>query len=89
MKKIGELEFPENADESKVWVKTSRHVALHMKVMCVAHTRIEGAWRAYCAPVPGEYHEHELEPVFEWGETIPEKIALAIFPLFTGIPYAK
>jgi len=66
---------------------TIRH-ALAMQVLCVAHTRVEGCWSAYCDAVPGWDHALEQEAVLQRGEKLEEKVALAIFPQFTGIPYA-
>ncbi len=89
MKTLSDIEFPETPEEAEGWSHIVRRLPLHMKVLCVAHTRIEGTWRAYCAPVPGERHEDEMQFVFDWGEAIPERIALAMFPDFKGIPYAR
>jgi len=62
--------------------------ALSQKVLCVAHTRKEGMWCAYCDAVPGYNHENESELVFQHGDRLPIRIAEVIFPQFRGVPYA-
>lgn len=62
--------------------------ALDRKVLVVAIKRVEGFWCAYIGSVPGESHELELQDVRDRGNKLDEKIALAIFPHFKGIPYA-
>ena len=64
--------------------------ALHQKVLCVAVTRVEGAWCAYIKNVPGGRHTDETADVKAHGDKLPENIALAIFPQFKdgGLPYA-
>ena len=65
------------------------HKALFQYVLCVAHTRIEGTWCAYCRNVPGQDHAGEAWYVLKTGDKLAEEIALAIFPRFKGIPYAR
>ena len=62
--------------------------ALDSTVIVVAVKRISGEWCAYIKGVPGECHEKELQTVKNWGAKLPEKIALACFPRFKGVPYA-
>lgn len=88
MKKLGKYQFPETLEEAKEWSHTSCRHMLHRQVMCIARTRIEGKWSAYCFPVPGINHDYE-EYLWETeGDKLPKKIALALFPYFEGIPYA-
>lgn len=85
---IGRCSFPESSQEAASWEEISITRALHRQVLCFAHTRVEGAWCAYCFPVPGRFHEQES---FLWeteGDKMPEAVALAMFPEFEGIPYA-
>jgi len=91
MKILGEIkaEFPENSSEAHDWKALTSKYALDRLVMAVAHTRIEGAWCAYIHPVAGINHEQEWQSVLYHGSKLPEHIALAIFPRFTGIPYAN
>ena len=89
MKTLSDIEFPETPEEAKEWSHTVRRVALHMNVLVVAHTRIEGAWCAYCRPVPGYNHDQEWEGVLNDGTKLSENYARALFPDFAGIPYAR
>lgn len=61
--------------------------ALDARVLCVAVKRVDG-WCAYIGAVPGQSHERELDDVKSFGNKLPEKVALAIFPQFKGVPYA-
>jgi hypothetical protein len=88
MKTIGQFEFPESQQEGDDWVPAIRIVALHAKVLCRANTRIEGAWCAYCFPVPGLNHAHEEHLWKSEGAKLPEKWARALFPVFDELPYA-
>lgn len=95
MKSIGKhgLAFPETPDEAKEWEtepqpRYEQKSALATKVLCVAHTRIEGAWSAFIDAVPGINHSNEMEAVFRHGTKLPEEIARLLFPLFEGVPYA-
>lgn len=89
MRQIGNFYFPESKEEAKQWKHVVRIHALHQNVLCVAHTRIEGTWCAYCGPVLGIRHSEEHQDVLEHGDKLSEKIALAIFLDFEGIPYAR
>jgi len=62
--------------------------ALDTTVLVVAVKRIPGEWCAYIKGVPGENHEKELPIVKSYGAKLSEKVALAIFPMYEGIPYA-
>jgi hypothetical protein len=81
--------FPQTPEQARGWQAHVRCRALHARVLCVARTRIEGAWAAYCAPVPGMNHVAEMEPVLESGNKMPEDVARAMFPAFKGVPYAR
>ena len=81
--------FPETPEEADVWKPEVRVIALGRRVLVVANTRQEGMWCAYCAAVTGMNHEHEFEEVRRHGDKLEEKLALAIFPSFEGVPYAK
>ena len=91
MKTIGKFQFPEagNREEVDAWKKTFRVRALHHQILCVACTRIEGMWKAYIGPVPGNNHDTEWGTVFGEGSTLPVNVARALFPDFEGIPYAS
>jgi len=90
MKALGHnrIEFPETAEERQEWVPYARYTALHRNVLVYAHTREEGAWCAYVFPVPGIRHRDELYLWEREGEKLPSAVAQALFPDFTGIPYA-
>lgn len=62
--------------------------ALDVKVLVVAVKRVPGEWCAYIKDTPGDNHEAELERVKAWGSKLSEKVALAIFPMYEGTPYA-
>ncbi len=79
--------FPENASEK--WEPTVRMIALHSKVLCVARTRVERAWSAYCFPVPGINHEEEIYLWRELGSKLFEYHARVLFPQFADLPYAR
>ena len=81
--------FPKTPDEAKQWTPYVRHTALAMRVITVAQQRIEGAWRAYIDAVPGQNHQLEFDAVLRNGEPLPEDVALALFPEFEGVPYAR
>ena len=93
-KALGKYEFvfPETPEEAKTW-KEDGYVKVHRvparRVMAVAHTRIEGAWCAYIDAVPGMNHDNEWQEVLKTGDKLSEKVALAMFPMFEGIPYAQ
>jgi len=81
--------FPENSDESKGWEPKIQIRALASTVLVVATTRIEGTWKAYCDSVPGRSHKHEYQAVLDHGNAVPERVAVAMFPQFASIPYAR
>lgn len=89
MKVIGYHNFPETAEEAREWQEVKKWRALHSRVMCFAHTRVEGMWVAYCFPVPGNNHGVEWNRWEEFGEKLDQSIAVAVFPEFKGIPYAR
>ena len=88
MKEIGRWNFPETPEEAKTWKPVETHHALAMRVLAVAHTRVEGTWCAYIDAVDGHNHDFETEDVFHNGEKLTEKVALALFPMFENVPYA-
>ena len=90
MKTIGKLvdHFPETPDECQTWKPITVRSALAMEVLAVAHTRIEGAWCAYIDAVPGQDHAIETKPVLSHGNKLGETVALVLFPMFDGVPYA-
>lgn len=71
------------------YIPVLRIHALHRNVIVLAASRIEGTWKAYCAPVAGVDHEKEYIHVHEHGVDVGGNIARAIFPQFKGVPYAK
>ncbi len=89
MRTIAQLEFPENHTESTMWKAKVFRSAIHHKILVVGHTRIEGKWSAYVAPVPGRNHDNEWKEVLRTGSKLLEAIARAIFPELSELPYAK
>ena len=81
--------FPRNMRESQKFEPVIFHKALNVNVLAVARTRIEGAWGAYIAAVPGLRHEDERAAVLGYGAKLREPVARAIFPMFKGVPYAR
>ena len=82
--------FPKSVLEANGWKAHIRYMALgDSRVMVVAVTRIECAWRCYIGAVPGQNHDDEWQEVRDQGGTLPEAVALAIFPEFKGVPYAR
>ena len=79
--------FPKTHHEAVGWVPLHTYCALHQFVICAATTRIEGAWSAYCMNVPGCNHRLEYPEVLKYGDKLPEKVALALFPQFEGVFY--
>ena len=90
MKWIGPYDFPETAEEIGTWAPTIHLMALHMQVLTVAITRIEGTWTAYGGPVPGLDHNLEYEDVLKHGSNVSEDVARALFEGhgFEDVPYA-
>lgn len=68
---------------------TVRRRALASRVLVVAHTRVEGSWRAYCDAVNGIDHDMEMEGVLRFGDDIGEDLARFMFPEFADLPYAS
>lgn len=81
--------FPQTVEQAQSWVPHRTRCALASRVLAVARTRREGAWNAYVDAVPGVNHDHEEGAVFDYGDKLDERLALAIFPRFEGIPYAR
>ena len=86
---VNEIVFPDDMGEAKRWRPTTRYRALHTQILAVAKSRVEGRWSAYIAPVPGMHHDEEYEDVLKHGTKLSESIALAMFPYFEGVPYAR
>ena len=80
--------FPKSTEEAQKWKPIIDKRGLSMCVLCVANTRIEGMWSAYCDAVPGDCHKLEYDAVLANGAKLPEAIARAIFPRFKDVPYA-
>lgn len=89
MKTIDGYKFPETPAEAADWTPDVRVVALDRTVLAVARTRVEGAWGAYIAAVPGLNHDDEFDAVLREGGKLHEPIAMAIFPTFAAIPWAR
>ena len=66
-----------------------RRRALAMRVLAVAQTRIEGAWKAYVDAVPGIRHVDEISGVLQNGTELREEMARLLFPEFDDVPYAR
>lgn len=85
------FKFPETsveAQDTSAWQRKYLH-ALGLRVLCVAHTRLEKTWSAYCDAVPGKDHDLEAEEVFRTGAKLQEHVACVLFPEFAALPYAK
>ena len=80
--------FPETEAEFIDWRYETRRVMLHREVMCLAKTRAEGKWCAYCFPVPGVNHDKEEYLWLDKGCKMAEKVARLLFPQFEDIKYA-
>ena len=80
--------FPRTPEQAKEWKPIVHRAALHYQVLCVATTRIEGMWSAYCAPVPGANHDNEMDEVLRLGSKLREDVARVMFQRFKGVPYA-
>jgi hypothetical protein len=89
MKAIGNYEFPETLDEAYGWQAVTSYTAIHMRVLLVARTRVEGSWAAYCVPVPGHNHDEEQHLWRNEGVKLVESLARVAFPQFEDVPYAK
>lgn len=84
-----EAHFPKSPEDAALWQPLRFHSALHQRVLCVAQTRIEGTWCAYCRDVPGHNHVNEVSLVLRDGDKMSEEVALVLFPHMAGIPYAR
>ena len=80
--------FPTNRKDAQNWTSINIQYALHRNVLCVATTRIEGAWCAYCKDVAGQDHKAEQNDVLAHGDKISDRVARVMFPQFEGVPYA-
>lgn len=80
-------EFPETQEEAAEWTPQVSYHALAMCVLCVATTRIERGWAAYCDRVPGMDHSREWERVLKNGRKLKEEVARVIFPEFSSLRY--
>ena len=89
MERLGNYDFPETPEEAKEWQSLHAYVRLARDVLVAANTRVEGAWKAYCASVPGQNHDEEYHQVLRTGTEIPEEWARPMFPRFDGVPYAR
>jgi len=91
MRTIGAFTFPSPRDETECaeWKPYVTRIALHRQVLVVAKTRIEGTWKAYCAPVLGENHDEEWRNVLRCGSQLPENWGRALFPELKEVPYAR
>ena len=81
--------FPKSTDEAQCFKPLIRHHALSSRVLVVAHTRVEGAWCAYCDAVPGQDHRAEREAVLHHGAKLDEDVARVLFPEFTEVRYTR
>lgn len=82
-----EMDWQAHFADPETWEPYVRSYALHMRVLCVATSRIEGCWTAYCHDVPGINHRHEMEIPLNHGDKLSEPVARAMFPEFEGVPY--
>ena len=91
MRRLGQLDFPDKDDQAETvaWTASIIVRALNRDVLAVAVSRIEGAWKAYIGAVAGRNHDEEWLEIRRSGATLPETVALAIFPEFAGVPYAR
>ncbi len=79
--------FPKDPQATREWRAYVHVFPLACRVLCVATSRIEGAWCAYCDAVPGMLHDQEYPAVLAHGDKMGESIARAMFPEFEGVPY--
>lgn len=89
MKNISGFNFPETKEELINWKCITKRYMLHRCVMCLARTRVEGTWNAYCFPVPGQNHDTEEYLWKTEGVKLPEQVAKIMFPSFDKVPYAR
>ena len=88
MKNIEGIPFPENHEEARTWRPSMKRAQLARKVVAVAQTRVEGTWEAFIDGVPGHDESLEWPAVLAHGVRLNGNIAAAIFPVFSGLPYA-
>lgn len=81
--------FPRGPTEAATWKPIVAHRALAMRVLCAAQSRIEGTWNAYVRIVAGYDHTKERDETLRSGTKLDEDVALAVFPKFRGVPYAR
>ena len=86
---ISGYDFPETKEEDHKWRRVVLVKALHRQVLVVARTRIEGAWAAYCFPVPGMNHAGEIYLWETEGAKLEQKFAEAMFPSFAKLHYTS
>ena len=86
---IGAMAFPETPQEAKTWMPMIQVRAIASRVLCVASSRVEGTWAAYCDSVPGANHNCEFREVLRQGCKLQEHVARAVFPQFAEVPYAE
>ncbi len=82
------LLFPHSSEEAREWKPRIFRRALSMQVLAVAVPRVECAWSAYIAAVPGHNHQYEVDAVANNGTKLDESIARTLFPMFDAVPYA-
>lgn len=51
--------------------------------------RDSGYWKAFIGVVPGKDHEQEWPHVLDYGDTLAEPIARALFPEFAHMEYDR
>jgi len=75
-------------EELREWRPYIRLHGLAPRALAVCTTRIEGAWCAYIAAVPGNDHRAEVVEVLNHGTKLLPEIARAMFPELAEVPYA-
>ena len=65
----------------------TNYIALHRKVLVVAHGRHDG-WCAYILPVAGNNHDEEQHNWPDEGCKLPERWARPMFGYLENQPYA-
>ena len=82
--------FPKTmGEEAQRFEPLVRRRCFGFNVLVVARTRINCAWCAYIAAVPGVDHEIEKEEVLRTGKKLPEDTARTLFPEFDDVRYAR
>ncbi len=80
--------FAHTVEQAREWQPEIRRRALASTVLCVAKTRVEVGWAAYCAGVSGHNHDNEWRAVLSQGSKLDERIARVIFPEFDDVRYS-